>query len=40
MVLGLQPDNRKGAAFLLEGVAKERRTPEHVQYSFLIAPEP
>lgn len=40
VVLGLQPDNRKGAALLLEGVAQEGQTPEHVQDSFPIAPEP
>lgn len=40
MVLGLQPNNREGAAFLLEGLAKEEQTPEHVWESFLIVPEP
>lgn len=40
MVLGLQPNNREGAAFLLEGLAKEGQTPERVWQSLLIVPEP
>lgn len=31
MVLGLQPSAREEAAFPLEGLAEEGRTPEHAQ---------
>lgn len=39
MLLGLQPGPREGAAFLLEGLAKEWQTHEHVWHSLLVVPE-